>query len=240
MKKTSLWMMVGLCLIIGLALTACGGAKVSEDMTPTQTTEAFLEAFKAQDEDTLDQVYAGKGNDFLSAYEASEEEEGVAKALQDALMEKWYDFDYAVTGEEIAEDGQTATVDLTITTYDMTAVFNNFYQAFMDKALEQYTGNSTNVSEADYESMATEILQEEIGKATEKDYTGEAKLPLTKTSGRWVVDKIGADNEEFLNAITGGLMDVLQDIVDARSDTSDDEDADVDDADDDDGADDED
>ena len=40
-----------------------------------------------------------------------------------------------------------------------------------------------------------------------------ATLSLTKTDGKWIVDKIDENNEEFLNVITGGLMDVLNDIV---------------------------
>ena len=109
-------------------------------------------------------------------------------------------------------------MDLAITTYDMKAVFNNFYTEFMGKALEQYSGNSNNVSEEDYNKMALEILQEELSKVTEKDYTGEATLSLTKTDGRWVVDKIDESNNEFLNAITGGLMDVLMDVVNTMND----------------------
>ena len=215
MKKriTSLCICAALCVIIGIAFTACGGSKTSDEMTPSETVSAFLDAFKNEDEATLKQVYAGEANDFLSAYEDGALDKDIPKELLDSLMAKWYDFDYKVNGETIAEDGKTATVDVTITTYDMTAVFNNFYTEFMNRALEQYSGNSNDVSEEEYTKMAYEVLQEEIDKATKKNYEGDATLSLTKTDGKWLVDKIDENNEEFLNVITGGLMDVLNDIV---------------------------
>ena len=219
MKKrlTSLCICAALCVIIGIAFTACGGSKTSDEMTPSETVSAFLDAFKNEDEATLKQVYAGEANDFLSAYEDGALDKDIPKELLDSLMAKWYDFDYKVNGETIAEDGKTATVDVTITTYDMTAVFNNFYTEFMNRALEQYSGNSNDVSEEEYTKMAYEVLQEEIDKATEKNYEGDATLSLTKTDGKWIVDKIDENNEEFLNVISGGLMDVLNDIVNTMS-----------------------
>ena len=218
-RVTSFCICAALCVIIGIAFTACGGGSaIKDDMTPSETVSAFLDAFKAQDEETMNKVYAGDGNDFVSAYEESEGDDETTQALKSELMTRWLDFDYEIKGEEIAEDGKTATVDLAITTYDMKTVFNNFYTEFMGKALEQYSGNSNNVSEEDYNKMALEILQEELSKVTEKEYTGEATLSLTKKDDRWVVDKIDESNNEFLNAITGGLMDVLMDVVNTMND----------------------
>ena len=214
-RITSLCICAALCLIVGVALSACGGSKTGGDMTPSETVSTFLDAFKNQDEATMKEVYAGKSNDFLSAYEDGALDEDTPKELLDSMMAKWYDFDYKVNGETIADDGKTATVGVTITTYDMTQVFNNFYQEFMGRALDQFSGNANNVSEDQYMKMAYEILQEEIDKATDKTYEGDATLALTQTGGRWVVDKIDKDNnKEFLNVITGGMMDVLTDVVD--------------------------
>lgn len=211
-------MAVCMCIIVVFAFAACGGnGTASKDMTPSETVSAFLDAFKAGDNDAINQVYAGEGDDFMSAYDEGEIDDGITQEIKDALMTKWRDFDYEVTGEEISEDGKTADVSLKITTYNMTNVFNNFYQEFMNQALEQYSGNSNNVSDADYEKMAMNILKEQIDKATEKDYTGEAKLSLTKTNDQWIVDQITEDNNDFLNAITGGLMDVLMDVVNSVS-----------------------
>ena len=215
-RITSLCICAALCLIIGIAFTACGGTtKTRDDMTPSETVSTFLEVFKTQDEDTLKQVYAGEASDLLSNYEDGALGEDIPKEILDGMLAKWYDFDYKVNGETIADDGKTATVDVTITTYDMTQVFNNFYQEIMSRALDQFSGNANNVSEDQYMKMAYEILQEEIDKATDKTYVGDASLGLTQTDGRWVVDKIDEDsNKEFLNVITGGMMDVLTDVVD--------------------------
>ena len=188
-RVTRFCICAALCVIVGIAFTACGGSKVSDDMTPSETVSTFLDAFKAQDEETMNKVYAGDGNDFMSAYE-------------DGALDK-----------DIPKEGKTATVDVTITTYDMVSVFNNFYTAFMERALDQFSGNSNNVDQEEYTKMAYEVLQEELDKATEKTYEGDATLSLTKTDGKWLVDKIDENNKEFLNVITGGLMEVLNDIV---------------------------
>ena len=205
-RVTRFCICAALCVIVGIAFTACGGSKVSDDMTPSETVSTFLDAFKAQDEETMNKVYAGDGNDFMSAYEDGALDKDIPKELLDSMMAKWYDFDYKV-------NGKTATVDVTITTYDMVSVFNNFYTAFMERALDQFSGNSNNVDQEEYTKMAYEVLQEELDKATEKTYEGDATLSLTKTDGKWLVDKIDENNKEFLNVITGGLMEVLNDIV---------------------------
>ncbi|MBQ9014859.1 MAG: hypothetical protein IJ109_01950 [Firmicutes bacterium] len=214
-RITSLCICAALCVILGIAFTACGGneTKVSGDMTPGETVSTFLDAFKNQDEETLKQVYAGESNDFLSTYEDGALDEDIPKEILDGLLAKWFDFDYKVEGEQIAEDGKTASVDVTITTYDMTKVFNNFYQEFMSRALEQFSGSANSVTEEDYSKMAYEILQEELGGIKDKDHEGKASLTLTKSGDQWIVDEITEDNKDFLNAITGGLMDVLNDVV---------------------------
>ena len=47
-RVTRFCICAALCVIVGIAFTACGGSKVSDDMTPSETVSAFLDAFKAQ------------------------------------------------------------------------------------------------------------------------------------------------------------------------------------------------
>lgn len=211
-RLTSVCICMALCLVIAMGFAGCGKG-AGKDLTPTQTVEVFLDAFKAQDEETMNKVYAGEGNDFMSAYESGDRDSELTRTMQDELMTKWRDFDYKVTDEKIAKDGKTAEVTISITTYNMVDVFNNFYQEYMSQALDQFSGNSNNLKPEDYEKLGAKILKEEIDKCTEKDYTSEATLPLTLTDGQWIVDKIDEENEDFLNAITGGMMTVLQEIV---------------------------
>ena len=68
--------LIGVCLALLMmtAFAACSNqVSITDDMTPTQTAQAFLDSFKAQDWDTIDQIYAGKGSDFAAAYGTSED-----------------------------------------------------------------------------------------------------------------------------------------------------------------------
>ena len=222
---------ISISMILLFLMGACGNqsAEITDDMTPSQTVEAFLQSFKTQAWDNMDEIYEGKGEEFASAYGLGDDEDETSAALRDAFMSKLYDFDYKVEGEKISDDGKTATVDITTKAYNMVTVFNNFYQAFMDKALETYTNKSGKMEEADVEKMAISILQEQVD-AAEKDYEGKAAIKLTKTGDRWVVDRIDENNPDFLNAISGGMLDVANDVVntleenDAGDDASDDAD----------------
>ena len=206
-----------LALLIVTLLGACGKqVSITDDMTPSQTAEAFLEAFKSQDWDSLDQIYAGKGSDFEAAYGTTEDSDDATNAQRNAFLSKMYEFDYKVEGETIAEDENTATVDIKTTTYNMVDVFNNFYQEYMEQALDKYTGNSSDMDQKELEEMAITILQEQLDSA-KKDYKGAASLPMTKTDGKWIVDEIDENNTGFLNAISGGMMDVASDIVNAKT-----------------------
>ena len=210
--------LIGICLALLMmtAFAACSNqVSITDDMTPTQTAQAFLDSFKAQDWDTIDQIYAGKGSDFAAAYGTSEDSDAATDALQDVYLSKLYDFDYEVTGETIAEDEKTATVDVTVTTYNMVEVFNNFYQEYMDQALEKYSGNSAEMKEEDLEEMAVSILEEQMENA-EKDYVSNTTMSMTKTDGKWIIDESMKDDEAFLNAVSGGMMDVAGDIANAK------------------------
>lgn len=208
-----------LCVLVTLAMALTLGAckkevAVAEDRTPTETVEIFMNAFKTQDWETMSKVYSGDTEEFSSSYGTAEGEEA-GDTLREEFLSKMYEFDYQTGKEEIAEDGKTATVEINTTTYDMVEVFNNFYQEYMSQALEQYSGKSEQMKDEDLEKMATGILEEELSKA-KKDYKGEATLPLTQTNDGWKVDELSEDDPEFLNAISGGMLDVASDIVNAK------------------------
>jgi len=207
-------MVACLFMILMLGFSACDGSKIkiSDKMSPSQTVEAFLESFKAQEWDSLDQIYAGSGEDFSSAYGLAKGENENSDELQEAFMSRLYDFDYKIGEESIAEGGETATVEITTKAYNMVDVFNAFYQEYMEKALDTYSGKSGDMKEADLEKMAASILQEKV-EAAEKDYEGSAAITLTKVDDRWIVDEMSEANPDFLNAISGGMLDVASDVV---------------------------
>ena len=206
---------ISLCMVLAFVLGACGNqVKVSKDMTPTETVEAFLDSFKAQEWDNMDEIYAGKSDDFRSAYGFMSQGDDTDE-VADLMVTKMLEFDYEVTNEQIAEDGKTASVDISTKAYNMTEVFNNFYQEYMDQALDTYSGDTSNMDEDALEELAMKILTEQINSA-EKNYEGEATITLTKAADQWIVDEMDESNSDFLNAISGGMMDVAQDVINAH------------------------
>ena len=71
------------------------------------------------------------------------------------------------------------------------------------------------LKEEDLEEMAVSILEEQMENA-EKDYVSNTTMSMTKTDGKWIIDKSMKDDAAFLNAISGGMMDVAGDIANAK------------------------
>lgn len=198
-----------LCLIIVMAFTlaSCGGAQTPAEPeepedTPTMALDTMLKSIQNLDFETAQQYYSGDMGSLegMSENASSETAEVVDKMLKDAL-----NFEYALDNEVISSDGQTATVDIVFTTYNMGEIF--------EKIIEELTARATVLQEGGMtaDQFQTEMnnivigIYNDILKTAEKNLEISLTVNLTKVDGQWKVDDL-KDSTEFLDALTGGLI----------------------------------
>lgn len=196
-----------LCLI---ALPAC-----TSEPSPSDVTKSALDAMKAQDADALAQYYSGNTDGIQEQLDAlaseadgSENPDAQATAMS-SLMQKIYDFDYTI-GEETIE-GDTATVNVSITTYDLGTAFKTAMGNYISTALGMAFAGA---SQEEMEAALYEGLQSELDSLTEKDYTADVNLTLTKTDNGWMLDAL---SDEATDALTGGLESAANEVSESLS-----------------------
>lgn len=175
--------------------------------TPTEATQQFLDGVKANDAESIQEVYSGDPNTIFSFYQedlSSEEVEGVTSqevedAVQNDLLPKLREFDYELSNEQV--NGETATVDVKITTYAAGDAFSSFLSDYMSQA---FTLAFSGASEDDLTQLAASIFSSKI-KSMDKSYTETVSLALTKTDNTWKVDSLSEDSE-MSDAFLGGLL----------------------------------
>ena len=110
-------------------------------------------------------------------------------------------------------DGDKATVDVKITTYRIGDAFTAFFSDYISQA---FMLAFSDASEEDLDALATTILSGKLADLSEKTYEKTATLSLSMKDDKWVVDNI-EDSDEFLDAITGGLVTSMKTMTDAFS-----------------------
>lgn len=211
MKKQLL--VITLVMAMLAALSACG-PKIP---TPTETAGTFLTAVKAQDDETLATVYAGGELDLLEeAAEADEsetadEDSGLTAVYEEQMVPKMLDFDYEISNEQI--DGDKATVDVKVTTYNIGDAFTAFFSDYLSQALILAFSDA---SEEELDSMATTILSGKLADLTEKKFEKTATLSLSMNDDKWVVDEIKS-GDDIVDGLTGGLVSAFANMNDALS-----------------------
>ena len=183
-----------LVLIMTVSMCACGGP------TPSDAVTTYLDAFKAQDAETMATVYGGE-NDLME-----DEVEYTAEVYNKIL-----DFDYNIVNEKIDED--KATVDVEITTYDMGTAFDAIAE---DVVVLIFSAAFDGTTEEEVTQKMGEMLNTEIEKLDGKEYKGTCTINLTKVDDTWVIDEFD-DDSEFYRAIMGGLVESMEDLEKAFS-----------------------
>ena len=205
-------------MVIMTVLSGCG-PKIP---TPTETTDSFLQALKSQDAEAIAGVYDGMDVDLLEAASDSAEDNktdgdsettdtGLEAVYEEQMLPKMLDFDYELSNEQI--DGDKATVDVKITTYRIGDAFTAFFSDYISQA---FMLAFSDASEEDLDALATTILSGKLADLSEKTYEKTATLSLSMKDDKWVVDNI-EDSDEFLDAITGGLVTSMKTMTDAFS-----------------------
>lgn len=191
-----------LCLV---GLSGCAGP------SPTEVTQQFLDGIKNNDTESIQEVYGGDTSTMLSAWQedTTSKEDSTAVSSQEmqdlyqnTLMPKLREFDYEVSNEQI--NGDTATVDVTITTYAVGDAFSSFLSDYMNQAV---TLAFSGASEDDLTVLAESILDSKIN-SMEKSYTDTVTISLTKSDNTWKVDTLQEDGE-VEDALLGGLLTII-------------------------------
>ena len=187
-----------LSLLLAFAMLFSFGGCGSQ-VGPDEMLSMYLDALKTNDTKELEKygfseesIVSGLFNDQKDNSKSEEWEKNVFKGIT-----------YEVKKAEIAEDGKTATVEISITNADFGQAIKNYYKKILNFS---YSADTT---EKDIEKQ----LKEEIDKAASNDkkVTNTAKVKMTKAEDDiWDIDEEG--NDDFFNALMGGMLDALKNI----------------------------
>ncbi len=207
MKNIRKFFALSLIIVMAFTLASCGGAQTpaepeEPEVTPTMALDTMLKSIQALDFETAQQYYSGDMGSLegMSENASSETAEVVDKMLKDAL-----NFEYALDNEVISSDGQTATVDIVFTTYNMGEIFEKIIEELMARATVLQQGGMTADQFQDEMNNIVIGIYNDILKTAEKNLEISLTVNLTKVDGQWKVDDL-KDSTEFLDALTGGLI----------------------------------
>jgi hypothetical protein len=215
-----------------LALMCFGMWGCSSASTPSGTVSAALDALKAQDASTLSKYYGGDTSamsDPEGALKSAGEGSGAAagmlstlnggnteltdeqKAMMQTVAAKLLDFDYKVSNEKV--EGDKATVDVEITTYDFGNAVSQVFSEYMSNVIAAAFSQDSESSNS--QDMLLDIAVEKTQALTSKDKVGTTTLSLTKgQDGAWKVDDL-RENREFIDAISGGVLTKVTEIAES-------------------------
>ena len=113
-----------------------------------------------------------------------------------AFIDKMLDFDYKLGEESV--DGDTATVETTITTYPFGDIFSQVLTDYITEAF-----SNLDMTEEEGQQLMASLMTEALDKA-EKSYETTVTVNLAKEDGQWVVQ----EDDALANALTGGIYDM--------------------------------
>lgn len=184
-----------------ITFTGCG-------KSPTEVTTAYLDALKAQDFKTAAQYYDGD----ISKLDLTNRKELNTDAFQSknvtTLLNKLFSFEYTLSNEKIT--GDTATVDVTVKTYNFGNVVEESIQEYFKEMFSSILNPPT---EEESYAIMEKILMKKMESAS-FDYVKTASLKLTKGKDGWKIDELN-EKDEFINALSGGLMDLANQFKDS-------------------------
>ena len=165
--------------IVLLALVFCLVTACSKTPPVADALKADLENAKANPEEIVSSIGA----------------DAFGEEATSALVDKILEFEYEIGEEKV--DGDSATVELTVTTYPFGDIFTDLLTKIMSSGEEL-----ANMTEDELNDWIGDTLTEMLDGA-EKTYTETISVPLELEDDQWVVQ----EDEDFANAITGGMMD---------------------------------
>ena len=201
-----------LMITLVFTFTSCGGTSKTQtdQLTPTETADKFLAGLKAKDLEAVEEYYEGDIGDLTML---EEEDEPALADVINAMVDKIFDFDYVLGNEKI--DGDSATVEVELTTYDFGGIIQEIMGGLMEDAFAlKLTGMSQEEMEAEINELIGGKFKEALDNAA-KDHTIKVPMELTRKDGKWVVKDL-ASSKDFLNALSGGLMELADSLQEAE------------------------
>lgn len=177
--------------------------KINKDSSPSEVVEIFLDAVKADDTDTIKDIYLG--DEELITYEYLpnfRNEKGFDETIE-TIDKQLSEFDYKVKKEKIK--GKKASCQVNITTYNMERAMNDFYDKYEEKKAELRAERAKlgKIKKGKFRELARKQFRESLSKV-DKDYKKDIKIKLVKKKGIWKI-KAFKEDDEFFNVITGGF-----------------------------------
>ena len=179
--------------VVTVSLCSCGTP------SPTDTVDKFLNGIKTQNNEEIKGIYADEEFEFANELDEEDGKE-LNKVLQEKMFPMLMDFQYTLSNEVI--DGNKATVDVTVKTYNFGGAFTNFMSNYLTQVFALAFSDS---SESKIDKLAANLLETELTDLTEKTYEETATITLTYTENGWVIDEL-EDDGEVMNVLTGGIV----------------------------------
>ena len=173
----------------------------SNSITPTETVKEFLDGYHDRDNTKIAANSTWKDYD-ATALELRDEDymEDVDQQLQKKVYEMMLDFSHKEEKETIDED--KASVEVTLTMYDFSAVMDKGMKEAAKKADE--LSKKSDVDDKEIQKQILTVLFDNMAKAS-KDKTIHVTVDLVKEHGDWKV----SDNN---TALTDALLQNTQSI----------------------------
>lgn len=173
-----------LVVVTVFALAGCG----KKDSPTTAVETALNELKESEITDTLlDTSQANLSDDVKKSYKE--------------FMEKLHEFDYEIVKESISDDGDSATVEVKITTYSFGNAYLNSYEEIIEKhEVSEITGD-----------ILYGNLFKNMSELEDKNFTKTVTIDCKKPDDKWTAELNG--NRAFQNAIFGDLIEILTELA---------------------------
>ncbi|MGI6033191.1 MAG: hypothetical protein ACOX69_07220 [Coriobacteriales bacterium] len=185
--------------------------------SPSETVDTALTAVQRQDMTTFQSSCSSDVSDVenelssaLSATIGVNDLESAADSLNDQqkqtleeLTDKLVDFDYEIGGERI--DGDTATVEVKLKTYDFSSFFQKVVGEYVLQAADT-TFDGSSISMRDAATLFADLVSDNLSQLGDKSVETQTTFSLKKENGAWKISAVSSDN---IDALTGGLYSFL-------------------------------
>lgn len=192
-------------ITVALSMFGCFACGCSQQ-TPSDVANGLLSAMQNGDSEKISKYCNSIDIDYSAMSESDSLDNKLTKEQQDVIdnfAKKVKDFDYKVVSETV--DGDSATVDVEINTYNFGDIFKEVISEYIGQAFGYaFVGNAT---EEKLVGLLVDILGDKMEGMTEKNYNKTITFALTKSDNVWKVNEV---NDSHFDALTGGFYSVYK------------------------------